>query len=155
MASTPGSGSGGNSTRTDPYKGYRFRLEIQGLQVAGFSQVTLPDDSVDSTTYREGTDIAFRKLSGLNHVTTLSLKRGVTDSMELYEWYTAVKGKGAGGNRKSISVILVDDTAQDKARWNISNAWPSKYTVSGFDASSSDVMIEELDVELETIVRVS
>jgi phage tail-like protein len=142
--------------RSDPYKGFRFRLEIQGMQVAGFSEVTLPEGNVDSTTYREGTDGPIRKLSGLPHVGTLSLKRGITDSMDLHNWYKAVTELGAtGAGRKNISVILIDDMMQEKVRWNIANAWPSKYTSSDFNASSSDAMIETLEVELESITRVT
>lgn len=142
-------------TRNDPYKGFRFRLEIQGLQVAGFSEATLPDQTVESTTYREGTDIAFRKLSGLTRVTTLTLKRGLTDSMDLYDWYSAVSQLGAAvGGRKNVSIILIDDAAQEKVRWNMGNAWPTKYSTTGFNASSSEAMIETLELEIETIVRV-
>ncbi len=142
-------------TRNDPYKGFRFRLEIQGLQVAGFSEATLPDQTVESTQYREGTDSAFRKLSGLTRVTTLTLRRGITDSMELYDWYSAVSALGAqAGGRKNISIILIDDAAQEKVRWNMANAWPTKYSTSAFNASSSEAMIETLELELETIARV-
>jgi phage tail-like protein len=141
--------------RNDPYKGFRFRLEIQGLQVAGFSEATLPDQNIDSTTYREGTDIAFRKLSGLAHVGKLSLKRGVTDSMDLYNWFNDVRALGAAaGGRKSVSVVLIDEAAQEKVRWNMTNAWPSSYASSEFNASSSEAMIESLELELESITRV-
>lgn len=145
-----------SGTRNDPYKGFRFRLEIQGLQVAGFTEATLPDQNVDSTPYREGTDTNFRKLSGLTHVGSLSLRRGITDSMDLYNWYSGVEALGAdGGGRKSLSVILIDDTGQEKVRWNMTSAWPSKYTSSSFNASSSEAMIETLELEVETISRVS
>lgn len=142
-------------TRNDPYKGFRFRLEIQALQVAGFSEVTLPEQTVESTSYREGTDAVFRKLSGLTRVTTLTLKRGITDSMELYDWYSAVSELGAeAGGRKNVSIILIDDAANEKVRWNIGNAWPTKYSSTGFNAAGSEVMIETLELELETISRV-
>ncbi len=142
-------------TRNDPYKGFRFRLEIQGLQVAGFSEATLPNQNIDSTPYREGTDTAFRKLSGLPHVGTLTLKRGVTDSMDLYNWYSAVSQLGAqAGGGKSVSIILIDEAAQEKVRWNLTNTWPSRYSSTDYDASSSAAMIETLELEVETILRV-
>lgn len=141
-------------TRNDPYKGFRFRLEIQGIQIAGFSEATLPEMSIASTTYREGTDAGTRKLSGQMTIGTLSLQRGITDSMDLYNWFSQVAQLGADlGGRKNVSVILVDEGGNDQVRWNMSNAWPSRYSSAGFSASSSDAMIETLDLEVETIIR--
>ena len=143
-------------TRNDPYKGFRFRLEIQGLQVAGFSEATLPDQSIESINYREGTDGATRKLSGQLSVGTLSLQRGLTDSMDLYNWFSSVSSLGADvGGRKSVSVILVDESGQDKVRWNMTNTWPTKYSTTDFSASASEAMIETLELEVETITRAS
>lgn len=141
--------------RNDPYKGFRFRLEIQGLQIAGFSEATLPDTTIESTTYREGTDSFSRKLSGQQSVGTLSLKRGVTDSMDLYNWFSSVASLGADvGGRKSVSIILVDESGNDKVRWNMTNTWPTKYSTTDFSASSSEAMIETLELEVETVTRV-
>jgi len=143
-----------SSTRTDPYLGYRFRLEITGVQVAGFQSASVPDETVASVNYREGTDGFTRKLSGQTEVGTMSLKRGITDSMDLYNWWQSVSSTGAAGARKSVSIILIDETGAEKTRWNITNAWPTKYTASEFSASGSDVMVETLDLELEQVVRV-
>ncbi|MBI1407406.1 MAG: phage tail protein [Caulobacter sp.] len=143
-------------TRTDPYKGFRFRLEIQGLQIAGFSEATVPDMSIESTSYREGTDTVTRKLSGQMSIGTLSLKRGLTDSMDLYNWFSSVSQLGADvGGRKNVSVILVDEAGNDKVRWNMSNTWPTKYSTTDFNATGSEAMIETLELEVETISRVS
>jgi phage tail-like protein len=141
-------------SRNDPYKGFRFRLEIQGLQVAGFSEATLPEMSIESTTYREGTDISSRKLSGRATVGNLSLKRGLTDSMELYNWFSSVAQLGADtGGRKNVSIILIDESGNETVRWNMTNTWPTKYSTTDFNAGSSDAMIETLDLEVETIIR--
>ena len=43
--------------RTDPYRGFNFQLEIDGISRGGFSEcsgLTAEGDSVD---YREGTDL--------------------------------------------------------------------------------------------------
>ena len=52
--------------RKDPYRNSRFKLEIQGIVQAGFSECTIPDATTDAVDYREGTDRpTLRKLSGL------------------------------------------------------------------------------------------
>jgi hypothetical protein len=74
------------ATRTDPYLGFKFRLEIQGIQVAGFSHATLPDETVDSVNYREGTDGPTRKLSGQATVGTSQARHhGFDGPLQLVE----------------------------------------------------------------------
>ena len=74
--------------RQDPLRNVRFRLEIDGLQLASFSEVAIGATTTDVIDYREGTDpLHVRKLSGLTRFGNVSLKRGVTDSLELFEWH--------------------------------------------------------------------
>ena len=40
-------------------------------------------------------------------------------------------------------------------RWNILRAWPSKWSVSDLDASTDDVLTEEIELQIEFIERVS
>ena len=142
--------------RKDPYLGFRFRVEIDGIQTAAFSEASIPSSEVTSTDYREGTDPpVVRKLSTMNSYGNLSLKKGLSESKELYNWNKQVQTTGAQGARKSISLILVDSVGKDKARWNIIEAWPTKYEVGGFNSTGKDVMIETLDIVHEGIERVA
>jgi phage tail-like protein len=142
--------------RTDPYRNFKFRVEIDGIQTAAFSEATIPDSSTDTVDYREGTDSPTqKKLSGLVKYGNVTLKKGLTDSMELYEWRKQVEQKGAGGARKNISLILVDEEGKDKARWNLVEAWPTKYDPSDFSAKGNEVIIETLEIIHEGVTRVS
>ena len=66
----------------------------------------------------------------------LTLKKGLTGNGELREWRNQVEEKGAAGNRRSISLILIDEEGKDSARWEISEAWPTKLDTTGFKASA-------------------
>jgi len=140
--------------RKDPFRNFRFRVEIDGIQQAGFSDVTGFDSTVDVIEYRDGSDPTHaRKLSGLTKYGTISLKWGITDSMELYNWHKEV----VGGNieRRNVSIIVIDEAGNDKARWDFVNVWPSKYDAPDFSAKGNDVGIESLDLVHEGMVRVS
>lgn len=142
--------------RIDPYRNCRFRVEIDGIQIAGFSEATIPDSTTDPVEYREGTDITtMKKLSGLTKYGNITLKKGLTDSMDLYNWRKQVEQLGAIGSRKNISLILIDEEGNDKARWNIIEAWPTKYDPSDFSAKGSEVVIESLEIVHEGVSRVS
>lgn len=138
--------------RVDPYKGFNFRVEIDGIQQAGFQEVSGLDASTDAQDYREGTDPNHvRKLTGLNKYSAITLKRGITDSDELWKWrLTAIDGKV---ERKNGSIVLLDDTGQEKLRWNFMNAWPSKWTGPSFNSTSSAVAVESLELTHEEVQR--
>jgi len=65
--------------RHDPLRNFRFRLEIDGITSAGFSEVLIDASTTDVIDYREGTDPPYvRKLSGLTKFGNIILKRGMT-----------------------------------------------------------------------------
>ncbi len=143
------------SQRTDPFRNYLFRVEIDGIQTAAFSEATVPNASTDVVEYREGTDPSyFRKLGGLSKFGDLTLKKGLTVSLDLYEWYHVVETSGPDAGRKNISLMLTDSAGNVTARWNILNAWPIGYEASGMNASSNEVEIETFTVTLEKMERV-
>jgi phage tail-like protein len=144
-----------NAQRNDPYLNFRFKVQIDGIQVAGFSDATIGDTSTEAVEYREGTDgTVARRISGLTKFGNIILKKGLTDSLDLYNWRQKVEQKGAGGNRKNLSVILIDETGAEKAQWDVVEAWPVKYDSSGLSAKGNEVMVETLELVNEGITRV-
>ncbi|MFA6284741.1 MAG: phage tail protein [Desulfurivibrionaceae bacterium] len=142
--------------RTDPYRNFRFKVELDGIETAAFSEATVPDSSTDAVDYREGTDPTHqRKLSGLTKYGNITLKKGITDNLDLYDWRKSVEQTGAKGARKNMSLILIDEEGNDKARWNVVEAWPTKYDPSDFSAKGNEVLIETLEIVHEGITRVS
>jgi phage tail-like protein len=139
-------------TRVDPYNNFRFILEIDSIIQAGFSDCSGFGSNVEVIEYREGGDAAnVRKLPGKVSYPDITLKWGVTDSRELYDWHlAAVNGQI---QRKNGSIILQDDTGQEKVRWNFFSAWPSKYDGPDFSAKGNDVAIDTLTVSCERVER--
>lgn len=142
--------------RNDPYRQFRFRVEIDGITQAGFNEVSFADTTTDPVEYREGNELpVFRKLSGLTKYGNITLKWGITDSINLYNWRQQVIDTGAEGARKNMGIILMDEAGADKARWDIVEAWPSKYDPSDFSAKGNEVAIESLEIVHEGFKRVS
>ena len=140
-------------TRDDPLRNFRFRLEIDQVTQGYFSEVTI-GDTPDPIDYREGTDPTHvRNLSGLTKYGNISLKWGVTDSVELYEWRKAVLAAGATDNRKTVKIVVIDEAGADKASFLVSEAWPTKYDPSDLNAKGNEVFIELLELVNEGIER--
>jgi phage tail-like protein len=141
--------------RKDPFRGYRFLVEIDGIVQAGFSEVTIPDSTTEAVDYREGKDQFTRKLLGQTKHGNVSLKWGITDSMELYDnWYKLVQQGKISSARRNMAIILLNDEGAPSARWEFENAWPIKYKAPDLSAKGNDVAIETLEVVHEGMKRV-
>lgn len=137
-----------------PHAKFRFRLEIDGLEAGGFSEVSGFDASIDVIEYREGDMVQTpMKLPGLKKYGNITLKQGLTDSMVLYEWIIA--GVEGEVDRKTITITVLDDAGEAAASWQVINAWPTKYTAPDFNATSSEVAIESLEIAHEGMTRIS
>lgn len=138
--------------RVDPYKNFRFLVELDGIVQAGFTDCTGFGSHVEPVEYREGGDPnQVRKLLGKATYPDIMLKWGVTDSHELYDWHLAALHGEV--QRKNGSIILQDDRAQEKVRWNFFNAWASKWEGSALSAKGNEVAIESLTVSCERLER--
>lgn len=136
----------------EPYKNFRFLVEIQGITQAGFSGCSGFGSTVEVIEYREGGDpTPVRKLPGRVKFPDITLKWGLTDSRELYDWHlSVVKGQI---QRKNGSIIVLDDSGVEKVRWNFLNAWPTKWEGPDLNAKGNDVAIETLVITCEYIER--
>src|SRR5687768_4740624 len=92
---------------TDPYGAFRYRVEILGLEVGGFSEVSGIERSVDVEDFREGGLNDFtHKLVTVTKYPNLILKRGLADVFELWQWHQdVVNGKI---EKRQVNVVLVD-----------------------------------------------
>ncbi|MCH5264608.1 MAG: phage tail protein [Lachnospiraceae bacterium] len=137
-----------------PHGRFRYKVEIDGLDAGGFSEVTGFDASIDVMEYREGDMVQTpMKIPGLKKYGNITLKQGLADSMVLYTWITA--GVNGAVERKTITITLLDEEEAPAASWQVINAWPMKYTAPDFNATSSEVAIETLEIAHEGMTRVS
>jgi phage tail-like protein len=133
----------------DPFAGYNFRVEIDGIERAGFKECSGLETSQEPGAYREGTDVSLgmRKLPGLVSSSNITLSRGVTTDSALWEWrQRLMKGEA---DRRNMSIILMDDQRNDVIRWNLRNCWPVRWSGPALDATADEVAIETLEITHE------
>jgi phage tail-like protein len=131
----------------DPLGGFNFLLETGGLLRAGFSEVTGLNSETDVIDYREGSDdINVQKLPGLKKYGPVTLKRGVAASatQDFVAWRKFVED----GNitRQDISIVLLDEQREEKLRYNLRNAWPSKWVGPDLKAGANEIAIEQIEI---------
>jgi len=137
--------------RQDPFRTFNFRLEIDGIEVAAFSDVKGLQSEGEVADYRTGMDIPLtnRKLPGLRKFGPISLSRGMVHDATLWDWYrNIVNGKP---DRRNGTVVLMDEQRQDVLRWNFESAWPNKMQVSDFRAGANEVAVETIELIVENI----
>ncbi len=76
------------------------------------------------------------------------------DGLTASESCTTPSLPGRFANRKQVAIIVQDEAGVDKARFVVTDAWPSKYTVSGLNGKGNEVMIELIELVNEGIERV-
>ena len=136
----------------DPNMNFNFLVEIDGITRAAFQQCSGFDSTIDVIEHREGGEnTTVRKLPGLTKYSNISLKWGMTDDRQLYDWHRqAVKGDIV---RKNGSIVLLNRKGDEVARWNFFRAWPSKYDAPDLNAEGNDVAIETLELAHEGLER--
>ena len=138
--------------RNDPYSAFNFLVEIEGMNnVIAFSECSGLTMETDVIEYRNGDeDITVRKLPGLKKFTNISLKRGFTDSKDLFEWRkTVMDGKT---ERRSGSIVLLNEARERALVWTFQQGWPTKLEGPSFNAKNNEVAIETLEIAVESIL---
>jgi phage tail-like protein len=137
--------------RNDPYLNFNFRVEIDGVEAAGFSEVHLPEGRIEAVAYREGTDptSAARLLPGRVEYGRVVLRRGFAGDATLFRWWEEI----AQGNldRRNVGIILLDEQRKEVARWGLRRAWPSKWVGPQLRGLGNEVAIETLELAHEGI----
>lgn len=132
---------------------YNYEVTIDGKTVGCFSEISAPDISSAPIEYREGNFAVntVGKQPGLVKYGNVTLKWGLTDSRDLYNWMKEVEGGTI--NRKTVVISLLDDAHAEVARWTVISAWPAKYTAPDFNATDNEVAVETLELAHEGVMR--
>ena len=137
--------------RKELLRGLRFRLEVNGVTLAGFSDVvvggaTLADRSHERIRPRRATKpLQVRKFDNL------VFKGGVSDSSELLRWSRSAAAGTIADRTKSVVVVVTNENGTDVARYTVKDAWPVKYQASDLNAAGNEVAIESLELSNEGI----
>lgn len=131
--------------RKDPFSAFNFQVQIDGVTVAGFSECSGLVAETEIIDYRNGDeDITRRRLPGLKKFNNLVLKRGFTNSKELWTWRkTVMDGKT---QRQAGSIVLLDEARQPALRWNFSEGWAAKLEGPTLNAGTNANAIETLEI---------
>ena len=97
--------------RKDPYAAFNFMVDIDGMK-AVFSECSGLSTDTDPIEYRTGeADNTVTKIPGLKKFANISLKRGMTQDLALWEWRKTVLDGLT--ERKSGSITLLNEAREE------------------------------------------
>ena len=144
------------ATRTAPYPSYNYIVNLNGPRdpdklLGGFSDVSGLTVEIHISEYRDGNDAEshVRKIPGSHKVGDVTLKRGVVDSSDLWDWISETQDIGILAQRDVI-ITLRDEAANPVQSWKLRNVVPMKYTGPTLAGKGGgEVAMEELVLAAE------
>jgi phage tail-like protein len=130
-----------------PLQSGRFLVEIGSEVVANFQECTGLTVEVEVQEYVEGGNNEYiHKLPGRMKYTNITLKRGISDNPQFASWRPKVEGGKISVEPKNLSIILFNHAGETVKTWEVTDAYPVKWTGPDMRASSMDVAIETLEL---------
>jgi phage tail-like protein len=130
------------SGRIDPFAAFNFILKVDGMS-AGFAEVEGLTTETDIVEYREGNeDSTVGRLIRIRERANITLRRGFTNSKDLWDWHKKVVEGQAQRLRGSIR--LLDESRAPAIVWEFFDAWPCKWTGPRANDEESAVAIDEM-----------
>ncbi len=142
----------------DPLVSSWFGVEFQGQVVGAFRECTGLGSENEVVEYKasgQKGEFVIKKVPGRLKWTNITLKRGITDAMDMWQWRKLVEQGKISDARKNGTITMYNQQGDAIAKWNFTNAWPSKLSGPSANAGNNEVAIEELELTHEGYERVS
>ena len=145
-----------NSQRFDPYKNFKFLIQLDGKVVAGVSKISALKRSTTPVMHRDGKDSSRSRLSPSTwRFEPITLERGVTHDSEFENWanlsYNVADASMSLKNyRKDIIIKLLNEQGIVVKTFKVFRCWVSEYQVlPELDANGDAVAIESIVLQNE------
>ena len=141
--------------RSDPLIVYQFGIEVGGMVTGYFSEIagiSSESDVIEHKVSAEGKDF-IQKMPGRLKWGDVTLKRGITSNLQIWEWRQQVEQGKMNDARKNCSILLYDRNMNVAARWDFVSAWPSKVSGPDIKADGNEFGIEEMILVHEGMAR--
>ncbi len=143
--------------RERPYTGFNFLVDLGDGQTdgpqAGFQEVSGLSTWVDVVEYRTGNmkENTVIKLTGLNRVADVTLKRGIVGALNLWQWLDQIRNGDPNALRNVTIQLQNEDHTDIVQTWKLRRARIVKHTSGPLNAKGSDLAMEEMVLAFERL----
>lgn len=136
-----------------PMTGFHFMVtwNPKDEENVSFSEVTGLSVSTTPIEYREGSDKSYTtlKMPGLRKYNNVTLKRGtIAKDGGFFDWFNSINNNTV--ERRSVSIMLLDENHKGVVTWTLENAFPVKYDAGSLNASKGEVLVESVELAYES-----
>jgi phage tail-like protein len=153
----PGSIMGGGGVRSDPLVQAHFYLEvgshIKGMVFRECSGIGSETELIEYKASGQNDFHTIQMVPGRLKWQVINLKRGITESMDAWTWRKMVEDGKVNAARSDGSIVMVDQTGAEVARWNFIRGWPRKISGPSLNSSTNEIGVEELEIVHEGLIR--
>jgi phage tail-like protein len=122
------------------------------LCAASFSECDGLEMTMEPKTIREGgRNTGPVHLAGPVSYGQLTLKRGMTESLDLWKWFDKMVTDGQTGYRTSATVVIRGSNQTDMAVFQLTGCLPVKLKAPALNAKDGLVAIEEMQIAYESL----
>ena len=142
--------------REDPLVGFHFAVDIQDVVTGYFTECSglgSEHETIEHKVVTEKGQEVVLKLPGRLKWDNITLKRGITSSMDIWDWRETVVQGQVDDARRNGSIVMFNQSLEEVARWNFESAWPLKVSGPSMKADSNEFGIEELVLTHEGLYR--
>ncbi|KWI32629.1 phage tail protein [Burkholderia ubonensis] len=132
-----------------PVPVYRFVVSLGDDQVP-FKSVSGLDIKYDSIEYKDGSGNRFYMPGQIQKV-SVTLSKGIFRGRNaLYDWISSISLNRV--EKKDLMISLTNESGSELlATWNVLNAFPIGLTAPSFDATSSEIAVQEITLEADRV----
>lgn len=144
--------------RQDPLIGFHYAVEIQGMVTGYFTECSglgSEHEVIEHKIVDDRGKEVMQKIPGRLKWENVTLKRGITDNMDIWDWRKLVEDGDVESARSNGSIVMFDQHLDERARWNFENGWPIKVSGPQVKSDSNEIGIEELSIAHEGLWRVN
>ena len=145
-----------SSQLEDPLLGFNFMLELDSTLAGYFTECSGVGSEHEIVEHKvvdsKGHEVV-RKIPGRLKWTDVTLKRGVTSDLQIWQWRDLVVKGQMGDARKNATITMLDREYKPVAKWHFANAWPSKVSGPSFKSDDNSFGVEEVTLVHEGIHR--
>jgi phage tail-like protein len=150
-----------NSSRFDPYLGFKFKIKWDGQYIAALSKCSALKRTTEVTPWYEGGDSSGpHQIPGKSKYDAITLEAGVTHDTTFEQWANKIHNfQGDAANslasfRKDITIEVYNTQGSVALAYNVFRCWVSEYqALPQLDAGGNAVMISTIKLENEGWVR--
>ncbi len=121
------------------------------MELSGLGSET---ETIERKVVSEGVEVVM-KIPGRLKWQDITLKRGITADMDLWDWRKEVENGDVEGARADGTITMYNQGLEPVAQWNFSRGWPTKISGPTVKSDSNEIGVEEMTLAHEYIERVS